>query len=102
MVRPSRERSHDRPRQKTDDDFGWEAPVNLGASVNSPANDAGPTFFEDAVPGVGELLFASNRPGTFGLRDLWVSQRETLNDGWMAPADLGSGINTPSGSGFRR
>lgn len=132
-------------RQKTDDDFGWQTPVNLGASVNSAANDAGPTFFENAIAGFGELLFASNRPGmgaydiyssllvggtfqfaepaiglnteavdlsphmlkhgleiyiastrsgTFGLLDLWVSQRETLNDGWTAPVNLGPTINT--------
>ena len=133
-------------RQKTDDDFGWQPPTNLGASVNSAANDAGPTLFENTLAGVGELLFASNRPGigaydiyssllisgtfqpaalasglntqavelsphlrkhglevyiasarggTMGLLDLWVSQRETLDEDWGAPLNLGPGVNTP-------
>ena len=54
----------------------WSAPVDLGAPINSPANDQEPTLSDD-----GELLlFASNRDGSmmspFGRSlDLWVSKR---------------------------
>ena len=130
-------------RHNKKDDFGWERPVNL-ATLNTPANDVGPSFFENDVAGVPQLFFASNRVpfgfdiyvsavtgesfqaptavaalntaaveltphilksgleifiasnrnGTSGLQDLWVSQRATLNDEWMAPVNLGPALNT--------
>ena len=42
------------------DDFGWEAPINLGCTVNSAVDDAGPTFFEDANTGILYLYFTRN------------------------------------------
>jgi hypothetical protein len=38
-------------RQDKRDDFGWEAPINLGCVLNGPTDDAGPTFFEDDSTG---------------------------------------------------
>src|SRR5213593_811661 len=49
----------------------WEAPVNLGATINSAAIDAAPTMSED-----GRLLFFySARGGGSGLGDVYVSHR---------------------------
>lgn len=44
-------------RQNKRDDFGWEAPINLGCSLNGPTDDAGPTFFEDDATGTLYLYF---------------------------------------------
>ena len=70
----------------------WGTPTNLGPTVNSAANDNGPSFSLD-----GRLLFfSSNRPGGAGLTDIWVSHRADPRDdgGWEAPLDLGSDVNT--------
>ena len=40
-------------------DLPWEAPVNLGPTVNSPANDNGPSVSPDGR----YLFFVSTRPG---------------------------------------
>jgi hypothetical protein len=51
----------------------WSAPLNLGAVVNSTANDLQPSLSRDGST----LFFASNRPGGSGLADLWKTTRES-------------------------
>jgi hypothetical protein len=34
-------------RRDQSDPLGWEPPVNLGCTINTPADDAGPNLFED-------------------------------------------------------
>ena len=48
----------------------WSAPTNLGAVVNSTANDSDPHITSDRQA----LYFSSNRPG-FGAGDLYVTTR---------------------------
>jgi hypothetical protein len=49
-------------RTNPHDDFVWEAPVNLGCTINSSQDDDGPTYFE-APSGEKALIFCSfNRP----------------------------------------
>src|SRR6266566_2342945 len=71
----------------------WEAPVNLGAPINSDAIDAAPTLSED-----GRLLFFySARAGGFGLGDVYVSHRVSTGadgDVWGPPVNLGPDVNT--------
>lgn len=71
----------------------WEAPVNLGAPINSDAIDAAPTISED-----GRLLvFYSARAGGFGLGDVYVSHRVSTGadgDVWGPPVNLGPDVNT--------
>jgi len=47
-----------------------------------------------------ELIFWSGgatafRPGTVGLADLWISNRNSVNDPWPEPRNLGLPVNTP-------
>lgn len=47
-----------------------------------------------------ELIFwsggaAGPRPGTVGLADLWVSNRNSVNEAWSTPRNLGLPVNTP-------
>ena len=132
-------------RKNKRNDFGWQAPVNLGCTINSPAPDNGPNYFEDEETGtvtmyfnserpggVGpheyasilgddgtfgpavlvaelssprfdgrtsirrdglEMLVSSNRVGSIGINDLWVSTRATTSDAWSTPVNLGPPIN---------
>src|SRR5439155_853919 len=59
-------------RAHAGDDFGWEEPVNLGATVNGPAVDQQAFISSDRE----ELFFASNRPGGLGSFDLYMTTRE--------------------------
>jgi hypothetical protein len=49
----------------------WSVPVNLGAVVNSMANDGAAALSRDGQ----SLFFYSNRPGGSGANDLYVSTR---------------------------
>ncbi len=73
----------------------WSAPVNLNAItlsdgtpcaavVNSAASDSQPTISKDGL----SLIFASTRPGGLGDNDLWVTQRDTLDECWQPPVNL--------------
>lgn len=84
------------------DDFGWQAPVNLGDGVNTAANEAGPAVFEDDATAVTTLLFDSNRlggPGPFtddaahNGNDIYVATRRS--DGTFGGATLVSELSTP-------
>ncbi len=70
----------------------WSQAVNLGPVVNSPFYDACPTTSKDGL----SLYFRSNRPGGYGDFDIWVSQRDSLEDPWQTPLNLGPTINGPS------
>jgi Tol biopolymer transport system component len=139
-------------RRDNRDDFGWQAPENLGGIINTAANERGLTLLEDDEtetttvyfdsdrPGlggvdtgvdiyasrlnpdgsfgpaalVGELSSASNdllpglrrdgleifldsdRPGTLGLRDIWVSTRASTADPWSPPVNL-TAVNSTVG-----
>ena len=66
------------------DDLGWEPPVNLGCTINSPLNDAGPNIFAD--PESGEIHLYFTRLLNPALDD-WEIYKGTLNgDGtWNLP-----------------
>ena len=132
-------------RSNKHDDLGWQTPVNLGAGVNTNANERGPApfdhgvkkttlyFHSDRTGGPGgndiyaatlqrgktfgpavlvpelstlftdqgvsirgdglELFLSSNRPGTLGSNDLWISVRSSTRAPWSTPVNLGAGVN---------
>jgi len=69
---------------------GWAEPVNLGVLVNSAANDQHPAISKDGL----SLYFISSRPGGLGGQDIYVSQRESPNDTWGPPVNLGPNVNS--------
>ena len=78
--------------QRSSPDGPWETAVNLGPVVNSERNDVAPALSPD-----GHLLFfASNRDGSAGLNDIYVSRRANPDDnlGWGPPTPLGPDVNT--------
>ena len=65
-------------------DFTCGTPTNVGSPPNSSANESGPSISKDGL----ELYFASDRPGSMGGDDIWVSTRNTINDPWGEPNNL--------------
>jgi len=53
----------------------WSAPVNLGPTINSGVNNQHPATSKYGL----SLSYGSDRPGTFGKLDIWVSQRPSLD-----------------------
>jgi len=71
-------------------DCPWEAPTNLGPTINTSATDNGPSLSSD-----GRLLFfSSNRSGGQGDVDIYVSRRATPGDPWGPPVNLGPYVNS--------
>lgn len=71
--------------------FGPAAPV---AELNDPAaNDIQPNVRADGL----EVVLSSNRTGTAGGQDIWVSTRASLTAPWSAPVNLGAAVNTAAG-----
>jgi WD40-like Beta Propeller Repeat len=66
----------------------WAAPVNLGAPVNSPANDFCPTIDRNDHT----LFFVSNRAGGCGGADIYVTRHRP--DGWDDPRNVGCQVNS--------
>jgi len=79
-------------REDKHDDFGWQAPVNLGAPINTTFNDAGPGSVREGDEEV--LYFTSNRPGGPGGPDIYRSVRQ--EDGSFGPAVLVAELNSPA------
>jgi hypothetical protein len=71
--------------------FGPAAPV---AALNDPvANDIQPNVRRDGR----EVVFSSNRTGTLGGQDVWVSTRANIHQPWSAPVNVGGAVNTAAG-----
>ena len=66
----------------------WGAPVNVGAPVNSPANDFCPTIARDGH----DFYFVSNRPGGCGGDDVYTTRLRP--DGWDPVANVGCDVNS--------
>jgi hypothetical protein len=80
--------------QRASVDDPWGPPVNLGATINTPGADNVPALSRDGH----FLFFHSDRAGTSGLLDIWVSYREHVHDdfAWQPPVNLGAGVNSPA------
>jgi hypothetical protein len=69
----------------------WSAPVNLGRPVNSIYYDGLANVTADGL----SLYFMSGRPEGLGDRDIWVTTRQTKEDAWSTPVNLGANVNSP-------
>ncbi len=66
----------------------WSKPEKMPEPINS-------TYWETHAcysPDMNIIFFVSNRPGGFGGRDIWMTEK--INGKWMEPENLGSTINT--------
>jgi hypothetical protein len=76
-------------------DAAWGPPVNLGPTINGPAEEATPWVSADER----ELYFMVGVYG--GGSTIWVTRRETKNDPWGTPVRLGPAINSSGYQGVQ-
>jgi hypothetical protein len=89
-------------REDTSDDFGWQAPVNLGSAVNTVYPDFGAAFLEDEDGGISvriededggfSALLFGRREG-FGDADIYMSS--VAADGSFGPSRPVKELSTP-------
>jgi len=73
-------------------DFVFGTPTEV-PNVNSSSHEHNPSISADGL----SLYFISTRPGGVGGRDIWITTRETTDDDWGEPVNLGPTFNTPVG-----
>ena len=71
---------------------GVFGPPTLLAELNSPFSEQRPSIRHDGL----EIFFYSNRPGGIGATDLWVATRDTRDQVWSTPVNLGPTVNGPA------
>ncbi len=77
------------------EDEPWGKPINLGPTVNSSYDEGDPSISADGL----SLYFSDYtrpRPGGYGGCDIWVTTRQTTNDPWGEPVNLGPKVNKVS------
>jgi hypothetical protein len=67
----------------------WSAPFNLGAAINTAADEFCPT----PLPNGRDLLMVSTRPGGCGGGDIYIARHHATR-GWQTPVHLGCGVNS--------
>jgi hypothetical protein len=77
-------------------DFTFGEPMKVGPPINSSFTDATPCISADGL----NLYFASTRLGGRGSLDLWVAKRDSIDQSWSDPENLGMPVNTSAGEGF--
>ena len=70
--------------------MNWGKPKSLNLAGDSSDIVGHPTLNSDETV----IIFATDRPGGNGKKDLWMAQREGLNDKFGPPENLGDTINT--------
>jgi hypothetical protein len=70
--------------------FYWSAPMALKGAINSASWEGSATFSAD----MHTIYFASERPGGYGGRDIWVATM-TADSSWSTIKNMGPRINTP-------
>ena len=72
----------------------WGTPYSIGPVINTPGVERSPFLHPDMKT----LYFASNREGTIGDLDIWVSRRlgDSCWNCWSEPENIGEPINTPA------
>lgn len=75
---------------RNDFNSNWQEPRNLGQLINTSKNEFSVSESEDGL----NLYFSSDRLGGYGGYDLWVASRNSKNEDWNEPKNLGASINT--------
>jgi len=79
-------------------DGTWSEPKSLGKQINGDDTDEMTPYL--AADGE-TLYFSSNRKGSLGSNDIWMSKRlDKTWQKWSEPINLGSPINTPDWDAF--
>jgi hypothetical protein len=74
-------------RRRSDGTFAPATPVE---ELNTAANDQMPNVSRDGL----EIVFSSDRTGTFGGQDVYTAHRASTTDPWSSPVNVGPNVNT--------
>ncbi|HWA98804.1 MAG TPA: protein kinase [Pirellulales bacterium] len=75
----------------TSPDFVWSEPENLGRRINCSGTDGGPAISGDGLT----LVYVSVKAGGLGSGyDLWMADRESIDEPFGEPQNLGPGVNS--------
>jgi len=76
-----------------EDNGDWTKPKMLNSTVNGDGDNHSPFLASDGKT----LYFSSNRDGTLGSNDIWMTKKEGDGwDKWSEPVNLGEEINSES------
>jgi serine/threonine protein kinase len=78
--------------KRTARNAAWTAPVSLGRTINSRADDQGACLSSDGLV----LFFDSTRGDGYGGMDLYMTRRSSRSDPWGAAVNLGPIVNSPA------
>jgi Tol biopolymer transport system component len=67
-----------------------DAPPGAHPDFNTPSLDGCPFTSNDGTT----FFIASDRPGGLGGIDIWMATRDTVNDPWGAPVNVGAPVNS--------
>jgi len=73
-------------------DFTFGEPVNIQSDF--PFLDPATEYISGLSADGLELYFSSQRSGGYGMSDLWVSKRASVEEAWGTPENLGSLVNS--------
>ncbi len=68
----------------------YSEPIRLDSGINTEFNEASPYI----APDESYLMFHSNRPGTLGSMDIYISFRKD-DRAWSEPINMGEPVNSP-------
>ncbi|MFC1725010.1 hypothetical protein ACFL4T_05235 [candidate division KSB1 bacterium] len=71
------------------EDGNYSIPEEIGAAINTGSNEFSPFIDPDEE----YIIFNSNRPGSYGMHDLYVSFRNP-DSTWTDPVNMGPAINS--------
>lgn len=71
---------------------GWGEPLNLGAPINTPADE----FCPSPMPDGEGFLYVSTKPGGCGGADIYLT-RASRKGGWPVTVNLGCHVNSAAG-----
>ncbi|MFI5221176.1 MAG: OmpA family protein [Bacteroidia bacterium] len=75
----------------------WSQPKSLGVKINTNYDETTPFMAADGVT----LYFASDRPGGFGMKDIYMTKRlDDTWENWIEPVNMGKPINTEKSEGY--
>jgi serine/threonine protein kinase/Tol biopolymer transport system component/tetratricopeptide (TPR) repeat protein len=84
--------SHDHSLRHLLSRLWWSTPTSLGSPVNTQFPDIDTYISSDGL----SLYFTSSRYDSYGGWDIYVTTRETKDDEWGIPMNLGPPVNTSS------
>jgi len=77
---------------KYNGNYSWGDPVELPAPISNPPDDDIINAMPDITASGDTLFFCSNREGTYGGLDIWMSVK--TDSLWSEPVNLGDSVNS--------